>query len=62
MNEVTHILSAAEQGDPHTAERLLPLIYDELRKLAAYKLAQEQPGQFDPSGVFANEFIRRVFL
>jgi hypothetical protein len=45
MNEVTRILSAVEQGDPHAAEQLLPLIYDELRKLAAQKLAQEKPGQ-----------------
>ena len=45
MSEVTRILSAIEQGDPHAAEQLLPLIYDELRKLAAQKLAQEKPGQ-----------------
>jgi RNA polymerase sigma factor (TIGR02999 family) len=44
-NDVTRILSAAEQGDPHAAEQLLPLVYDELRKLAAQKLAQEAPGQ-----------------
>ena len=45
MNEVTRILSGIEAGDPHAAEQLLPLVYDELRKLAAQKLAQEQPGQ-----------------
>src|SRR5215475_5653014 len=45
MNEVTRILSAIEQGDPHAADQLLPLVYDELRKLAAAKLAQEKPGQ-----------------
>jgi RNA polymerase sigma factor (TIGR02999 family) len=45
MNEVTHILSGIEAGDPHAAEQLLPLVYDELRKLAAQKLAQEKPGQ-----------------
>ena len=45
MNEVTRILSAIEQGDPRAAEQLLPLVYDELRKLAAAKLAQEKPGQ-----------------
>jgi hypothetical protein len=45
MSEVTHILSAIEGGDPHAAEQLLPLVYDELRKLAAQKLAQEKPGQ-----------------
>src|SRR5262245_3426105 len=45
MNEVTRVLSAIEQGDPLAAEQLLPLVYDELRRLAAHKLAQEQPGQ-----------------
>jgi len=45
MTEVTRILSAIEQGDPSAAEQLLPLVYDELRKLAARKLAQEAPGQ-----------------
>ena len=45
MSDVTRILSAIEQGDPHAAEQLLPLVYDELRKLAAQKLAQENPGQ-----------------
>ena len=45
MSEVTRILSAIEQGDPHAAEQLLPLVYDELRRLAAQKLAQEKPGQ-----------------
>ena len=45
MTEVTRILSAIEQGDPSAAEQLLPLVYDELRKLAAQKLAQEAPGQ-----------------
>jgi hypothetical protein len=41
MTEVTHILSAINQGDPHAAEQLLPLVYDELRKLAAQELAPE---------------------
>jgi RNA polymerase sigma factor (TIGR02999 family) len=45
MSEVTRILSAIEQGDPHAAEQLLPLVYDALRRLAAAKLAREQPGQ-----------------
>jgi hypothetical protein len=45
MTEVTHILSAIDDGDPHAAEQLLPLVYDELRKLAAQRLAQEKPGQ-----------------
>src|SRR5262249_33287025 len=45
MSEVTRILSAIEHGDPQAAEQLLPLVYDELRKLAAQKLAQENSGQ-----------------
>ena len=45
MNEVTQVLSAIEQGDPQAAEQLLPLVYDELRKLAAMRLAREMPGQ-----------------
>jgi RNA polymerase sigma factor (TIGR02999 family) len=45
MSDVTRILSAIEDGDPHAAEQLLPLVYDELRKLAAQKLAREKPGQ-----------------
>ena len=45
MSDVTQILHAIEHGDPHAAEQLLPVVYDELRKLAAQKLAQEQPGQ-----------------
>jgi hypothetical protein len=45
MSDVTQILSAIGRGDPHAADQLLPLVYDELRRLAAAKLAQEQPGQ-----------------
>jgi RNA polymerase sigma factor (TIGR02999 family) len=45
MNDATRLLSAAEQGDPHAAAQLLPLVYEELRQLAAQKLACEQPGQ-----------------
>src|SRR5262245_27460239 len=45
MSEVTRILSAVEQGDPRAADLLLPLVYDELRKLAAQRLAHEKPGQ-----------------
>jgi RNA polymerase sigma factor (TIGR02999 family) len=45
MSDVTRILSRIEQGDPHATEQLLPLVYDELRRLAAAKLAHEQPGQ-----------------
>jgi hypothetical protein len=45
MNDVTRILSAVEHGDPTAAEQLLPLVYDELRRLAAQRLAREKPGQ-----------------
>src|SRR3990172_3589392 len=45
MSDVTRVLSAIEAGDPQAAERLLPLVYGELRKLAAHRLAQEKPGQ-----------------
>jgi RNA polymerase sigma factor (TIGR02999 family) len=45
MNDVTRILSAIEQGDPQAAEQLLPLVYDELRRLAAEKMREEKPGQ-----------------
>lgn len=45
MSEVNRILAAIEQGDKHAAEQLLPLVYDELRKLAAEKMANERPGQ-----------------
>jgi len=44
MSDVTRILSAIEQGDPQAAEQLLPLVYDELRRLAAAHMAQEKPG------------------
>ena len=45
MSDVTRILSAIDQGDPHAAEQLLPLVYDELRKLASQRLAHEKPGE-----------------
>jgi ECF sigma factor len=45
MNQLTSILSAVEKGEPKAAEQLLPLVYDELRKLAAQRLEQEKPGQ-----------------
>src|SRR6266571_1143090 len=61
MNEVTHILSAIEQGDPHAAEQLLPLVYDELRKLAAQKLAQAKPGQMLQATALVHEaYVRLV--
>src|SRR5579863_7504319 len=44
MSDVTRILTAIEQGDPHASEQLLPLVYEELRRLAAQKMAQEAPG------------------
>jgi RNA polymerase sigma factor (TIGR02999 family) len=61
MSEVTQILSAIEQGDPHAAEQLLPLVYDELRKLAAQKLAQERPGQTLQATALVHEaYVRLV--
>jgi RNA polymerase sigma factor (TIGR02999 family) len=61
MTEVTRILSAIEQGDPHAAEQLLPLVYDELRKLAAQKLAQEKPGQtLQPTALVHEAYLRLV--
>src|SRR6202795_5373149 len=61
MSEVTRILSAIEQGDPHAAEQLLPLVYDELRKLAAQKLAQEKPGQtLQATGLVHEAYLRLV--
>jgi RNA polymerase sigma factor (TIGR02999 family) len=61
MSDVTQVLSQIESGDPNAAERLLPLVYDELRKLAAAKLAQEKPGQTLQSTALVHEaFIRLV--
>jgi RNA polymerase sigma factor (TIGR02999 family) len=61
MSEVTRILSAIEQGDPQAAAQLLPLVYDELRKLAAQKLAQEKPGQtLQPTALVHEAYIRLV--
>jgi RNA polymerase sigma factor (TIGR02999 family) len=60
MNEVTHILSAIEQGDALAAEQLLPLVYDELRKLAALKLAQEKPGQTLQATALVHEAYLRL--
>jgi RNA polymerase sigma factor (TIGR02999 family) len=61
MSEVTRILSAIEQGDPHAAAQLLPLVYDELRALAAQKLAQEKPGQtLDPTALVHEAYLRLV--
>ena len=60
MNEVTRILSGSEAGDPHAAEQLLPLVYDELRKLATQKLAQEKPGQTLEATVLVHEAYLRL--
>lgn len=58
MSEVTRILSAIEEGDAHAGEQLLPLVYDELRKLAAVQLAQEKPGQT----LNATALVHEVYL
>jgi len=58
--EVTRILSAIEQGDPHAAAQLLPLVYDELRMLAAQKLAQEKPGQTLQATALVHEAYLRL--
>ena len=61
MTDVTRILSAVEQGDPHAAEALLPLVYDELRKLAAARLAHEKPGQtLQPTALVHEVYLRLV--
>src|SRR5947209_16534972 len=60
MSDVTRILNAIEQGDPHAAEQLLPLVYDELRKLAAQKLAQEKPGQTLQATALVHEAYLRL--
>ncbi len=61
MSDVTRILSQIEQGDPQAAEKLLPLVYDELRKLAAAKLAHENPGQTLQATALVHEaYVRLV--
>jgi RNA polymerase sigma factor (TIGR02999 family) len=60
MDEVTHILSAIEQGDPQAADQLLPVVYDELRRLAAQKLAQEKPGQTLQATALVHEAYLRL--
>src|SRR5437762_12819017 len=60
MSEVTRILSAIEQGDPSAAAQLLPLIYDELRQLAAQKLTQEKPGQTLQATALVHEAYLRL--
>jgi RNA polymerase sigma factor (TIGR02999 family) len=61
MTPVTQILHALEQGDPQAASQLLPLVYDELRRLAAHKLAQEKPGQtLNPTALVHEAYLRLV--
>src|ERR1700754_2671036 len=60
MNDVTRILSAIEQGNPTEADGLLPLVYDELRKLAAQRLAQEKPGQTLQATALVHEAYLRL--
>jgi RNA polymerase sigma factor (TIGR02999 family) len=61
MTDVTRILCRIEQGDPHAASQLLPLVYDELRKLAAAKMAQEAPGQTLQATALVHEaYVRLV--
>ncbi len=61
MPDVTQILSAIDAGDPHAVEQLLPLVYDELRKLAAAKLAHEKPGQtLDATALVHEAYVRLV--
>jgi RNA polymerase sigma factor (TIGR02999 family) len=61
MTDVTQILSAIEQGDPHAPGQLLPLVYDELRRLAAQRLAQERPGQtLDATALVHEAYLRLV--
>jgi RNA polymerase sigma factor (TIGR02999 family) len=61
MSEVTRVLSAIEQGDPSAAAQLLPLVYDELRRLAAQKLAREKPGQtLQPTALVHEAYLRLV--
>jgi RNA polymerase sigma factor (TIGR02999 family) len=60
MSEVTRILFAIEQGDPHAAEQLLPLVYDELRKLASQRMGQEKPGQTLQATALVHEAYLRL--
>ena len=59
MTDVTQILSQVESGDPSAADKLLPLVYEELRRLAAAKLAQEKPGQTLQPTVLVHEAYPR---
>ena len=59
MNEVTQILAVMEQGDPKAGDELLPLVYQELRRLAAHKMANEAPGQtLQPTALVHEAWLR----
>jgi len=60
MNQVTRILSESDRGEPHAAEELLPLVYDELRRLAAHRLAYEKPGQTLQATALVHEAYLRL--
>src|SRR5262252_10004469 len=60
MSDVTRLLSALDRGDPHAAEQLLPLVYDELRQLAAQKLTREAPGQTLQATALVHEAYLRL--
>jgi RNA polymerase sigma factor (TIGR02999 family) len=61
VSDVTHILAAIEQGDPHAAAQLLPLVYEELRQLAAVQMAREKPGQtLDATALVHEAYLRLV--
>jgi RNA polymerase sigma factor (TIGR02999 family) len=61
VSDVTHILTAIEQGDPHAADKLLPLVYEELRKLAASRMANEKAGQtLQPTALVHEAWLRLV--
>jgi len=62
MSDVTRILSGIDQGDPHAADQLLPLVYEELRQLAAHKLAQEKPGQTLEATALVHEAYLRLVI
>jgi len=63
MSDVTHILAAIDQGDPHAAAQLLPLVYEQLRQLAAVQMAREKPGQtLDATALVHEAYLRLVRL
>jgi hypothetical protein len=60
MTNVTQLLSAVDQGDPHAASRLLPMVYDERRKLAAQRMAQERPSEKSAASVTLGGLFSRM--